>query len=343
MRVSRFFISTLKEAPSDAEVVSHRLMLRAGLIKRLTSGVYTWMPLGLRVLRRVEAINRTSGEIRAGDLQRRVPVSSKGDEFDQLALNLNAMLDQIERLLQGMREVTDNVAHDLRTPLNRLRTRLEVALIAELDQAELRAVLEETLADAEAMIGTFNALLEIASAEAGSDRAAFEPVDLAALTGDLAELYEPLAEDKDLAFERACPPGVAVDLSIDAGFGSELEGTRIGVRAIAESTVSGAQSISLVIGGAGLTPGDFVASHATLEFPDEAAYADASITVLDDAQTEGSEIASLILASPSAGLRLGGDIHRTIVLADDDGCGFAATPIHAIQGSDGSRSALPRR
>jgi len=146
----------------------------------------------------------------AGELGQRIALSGTRDEFDQLAANLNAMLDQIERLLQGMRQVTDNVAHDLRTPLNRLRTRIEIALLADPRPAEWRAVLEETLVDAEKMIGTFNALLEIARAEAGSDRTAFEPVALAALTHDLAELYAPLAEDRQIAFARDCPPAIEV-------------------------------------------------------------------------------------------------------------------------------------
>jgi signal transduction histidine kinase len=162
------------------------------------------------MLGRVDEINRTTRRIMAGDLGQRIALSGSRDEFDQLAANLNAMLDQIERLLQGMRQVTDNVAHDLRTPLNRLRARIEVALMGNPDRVESRAVLEQTLVDAEAMIGTFNALLDIARAEAGSDRAAFEPVDLAKLSQDLAELYGPLAEDKDVAFERACPADARV-------------------------------------------------------------------------------------------------------------------------------------
>jgi signal transduction histidine kinase len=198
--------------------VEERLQIQSLIKQGIGWGLALTLLLGLGggflmsrgMLARVDAINRLTRQIMAGELGQRIALSGSRDEFDQLAANLNAMLDQIERLLQGMREVTDNVAHDLRTPLNRLRTRLEVALIGNLSHAELRAVLEETLSDAEAMIGTFNALLDIARAEAGSDRTAFEPVDLDALTGDLAELYGPLAEDKGLAFERACPPGAAV-------------------------------------------------------------------------------------------------------------------------------------
>jgi signal transduction histidine kinase len=181
-----------------------------GLALTLLLGLAGGFVMSRGMLARVDAINRLTRQIMAGELGQRIALSGSRDEFDQLAANLNAMLDQIERLLQGMREVTDNVAHDLRTPLNRLRTRLEVALIGNLELAECRAVLEATLADAETMIGTFNALLEIARAEAGSDRTAFEAVDLDALTRDLAELYAPLAEDRSIAFARACPPGAAV-------------------------------------------------------------------------------------------------------------------------------------
>lgn len=181
-----------------------------GLALTLLLGLAGGFVMSRGMLHRVDAINRLTRQIMAGELGQRIALSGTRDEFDQLAANLNAMLDQIERLLEGMRQVTDNVAHDLRTPLNRLRTRIEVALISHLQPAELHAVLEETLADAEKMIGTFNALLEIARAEAGSDRTAFERVPLAALTHDLAELYAPLAEDRQLGFERACPPGVEV-------------------------------------------------------------------------------------------------------------------------------------
>ncbi len=181
-----------------------------GLALTLLLGLAGGFAMSRGMLHRVDEINRTTRQIMAGELGQRIALSGSRDEFDQLAANVNAMLDQIERLLWGMRQVTDNIAHDLRTPLNRMRSRIEVALLGEPDRTSSRAVLEATLADAEAMIGTFNALLEIARAEAGSERAAFESVDLAALTQDLAELYGPLAEDKQVSFERICPSGARV-------------------------------------------------------------------------------------------------------------------------------------
>lgn len=198
--------------------VEDRLQIQALIKHAIGWGLALTLILGLAggflmsrgMLGRVDAINRTTRRIMAGDLGQRIALKGSRDEFDQLAANLNAMLDQIERLLAGMRQVTDNIAHDLRTPLSRLRARLEVALLETPDREHTRALLEETLADAEAMIGTFNALLEIARAEAGSERGAFDTVDLEALGGDLAELYRPLAEDQQLAFECHAAPGLEV-------------------------------------------------------------------------------------------------------------------------------------
>ena len=185
--------------------VEDRSQIQANIKRALSWGVGLTLLLGLAggllmsrsLLRRVDAINRTTEQIMAGNLSQRIAIKGARDEFDQLASNLNAMLDQIERLLDGMRRVTDNIAHDLRTPLNRLRSRIEVALLSDTDQEALRPVLEQTLDDAETMIGTFNALLEIARAEAGSERAAFENVALPDLIKDLAEFYQPLAEEKE--------------------------------------------------------------------------------------------------------------------------------------------------
>jgi signal transduction histidine kinase len=153
-----------------------------------------------RVVRRIEAINQASRDIMEGDLSRRIPVGGSGDEFDQLADGLNRMLARIEALMAGVRQVSDNIAHDLRTPLTRLRTKLEL-LRAEIDAAlgaahPASAAAEQTIADAEEMLVTFNALLRIARIESGSQRAAFAEVNLAPLAGDVAELYDPVAADK---------------------------------------------------------------------------------------------------------------------------------------------------
>ncbi len=143
-------------------------------------------------------MNRTSARIIHGDLSQRVPVSGSGDEFDQLAANLNAMLDQIERLMLGMRQVTDNIAHDLRTPLSRLRARLEVTLLERPDLHRYGEALRDTITEADRLLGTFNALLSIAEAEAGARREGWSVVDLAEIARNVAELYEPLAEENGM-------------------------------------------------------------------------------------------------------------------------------------------------
>src|SRR3546814_5897994 len=140
-------------------------------------------------LRRIEAINRASRDIMAGDLSRRVPLSGSGDELDRLAENLNAMLAQIEQLMTAMREVTDNIAHDLRSPLSRLRSRLEVTLMRPPSVDSYGEALRATIEEAEHILNTFNALLAIARAEAGAERQTMTPPDPAALVRDVADPY----------------------------------------------------------------------------------------------------------------------------------------------------------
>jgi signal transduction histidine kinase len=150
------------------------------------------------MLHRVEMVNRTSERIIHGDLSQRVPLNGSGDEFDQLAANLNAMLDRIEQLLTGMRHITNNIAHDLRTPLARMRARLEVALLQPPTAARYLSTLNDTIGDTDNVLATFNALLSIATAEAGSRRDLLVDVDLAKIANIMAELYEPVAEEKGL-------------------------------------------------------------------------------------------------------------------------------------------------
>ncbi len=161
------------------------------------------------MLARLDSINRTSAEIIDGDLSRRVPVGNAHDEFDALAENLNAMLDRIERLMKGVREVTDSVAHDLRTPLNRLRNRLE-ATQRHLDPASGESgEIEAAIAETDSLITTFNALLLIAEADAGVARGEMTPIDLAPIAEDMAELYAPLGEEKGVAL-RIAPAGATM-------------------------------------------------------------------------------------------------------------------------------------
>ncbi|MEP6829383.1 MAG: HAMP domain-containing sensor histidine kinase [Rhizomicrobium sp.] len=150
------------------------------------------------MLRRLDGINRASNEIMGGNLTQRVPVSPASDEFDVLAENLNRMLDRIERLLKGLREVTDSVAHDLRTPLNRLRQRLEQSQARMAAAGSDTGEIERAIADTDQLIATFNALLLIAETDAGAARGAMSPLDLVSVAGDVSELYEPLADEKSV-------------------------------------------------------------------------------------------------------------------------------------------------
>jgi signal transduction histidine kinase len=152
-----------------------------------------------RVLRRVDAMTGTTQTIMAGDLSGRLSVIGSGDEFDRLAVNLNGMLERIETLMRGLKEVTDNIAHDLKTPLTRLRNRCEAALRTAKTEADYRRVLEETIEESEGLIRTFDALLMIARAESGEVREDMAEFDVAEVARDVSELYEPLAEDRGLA------------------------------------------------------------------------------------------------------------------------------------------------
>lgn len=185
-------------------------------LSALAGGV--WM--GRSVLMRIDAIRATAGEIMDGRLSRRIPVLGKNDEFDELSTRLNEMLARIDELVRGMRTVTDNIAHDLRSPLTRMRNRLEVTLLEPRPPEEYRQVLEQAINDADRLLGTFNTLLAIGQAEAGVRRDRFERIDLSALCQDLIEFYAVAAEEAGIELTADIPPETQVigsrDLIIQA-------------------------------------------------------------------------------------------------------------------------------
>jgi signal transduction histidine kinase len=184
-------------------------LLWAGLIA-LGVGLIGGTVMSRNLLRRVEQVNRTSERVMAGNLSDRVPLHGTSDEFDQLAANLNRMLDQIERLMTAMREVTDDVAHDLKTPLSRLRTRLEQALAEPAPASPQSEAIRAAIDEADRLLATFNALLSIAELESGARRDQTGPVDLSETARSAAELYEPVAEERGFALSVVTEPGVTI-------------------------------------------------------------------------------------------------------------------------------------
>jgi signal transduction histidine kinase len=158
-----------------------------------------WFFVGRRALKRIDNLSEASQRIMGGDLNGRLPVSGSGDEFDRLSENLNTMLGRIARLNDGLKQVSDNIAHDLKTPLTRLRNRAESALGGKRSTREYRDVLEATIAESDQLIRTFNAILMISRLEAGKSTEATTDVNLADTVRDVVELYEPLAEENGVA------------------------------------------------------------------------------------------------------------------------------------------------
>ena len=158
-----------------------------------------------RVLRRVDAMTETTRTIMGGDLSGRLPIAGSGDELDRLAHNLNEMLARIEALMLGLKEVSDNIAHDLKTPLTRLRNRAEEALRTSKSDKDYRAALETTIEVSDSLIKTFNALLMIARAESGQARENMVEFDAGEAVRSVGELYEPLAEEQGLTLDVDAP------------------------------------------------------------------------------------------------------------------------------------------
>lgn len=152
--------------------------------------------MSVRLLHKIESVSQTSRDIVDADLQRRIPLSNSGDEFDHLAVSLNAMLDRIQSLMEGMHQVTTDIAHDLRTPLTRLRQRLELAQRPGVDSDTLRATLDATRSEVDGILEIFSALLRIAQIESGARKAAFATVNVSDLLRTVLEVYRPALDDK---------------------------------------------------------------------------------------------------------------------------------------------------
>ncbi|KAA0698123.1 HAMP domain-containing protein [Neorhizobium sp. P12A] len=190
-----------------------RLLVRQALMLALAimglGALVIWFGIGRNALKRIDRMTDASRKIMAGDLSQRLPVGGSGDEFDRMSGSLNNMLERIEKLNEGLRQVSDNIAHDLKTPLTRLRNKAADALETRDNEAR-RIALEGIIGESDQLIRTFNALLMISRVEAGSVAAEMTAVDISSIVADTAELYEPVAEEAGLSLTTDIEPSVEV-------------------------------------------------------------------------------------------------------------------------------------
>ncbi|MGR9169029.1 sensor histidine kinase [Rhizobium sp. KDH_Rht_773_N] len=190
-----------------------RVLVRQALMIALAimglGAIIIWFGIGRNALKRIDRMSDAGKKIMAGDLSQRLPVGGSGDEFDRLSVSLNNMLERIEKLNEGLRQVSDNIAHDLKTPLTRLRNKAADALDIE-DGEVRRSALEGIISESDQLIRTFNALLMISRVEAGSVAAEMSPIELSAIVADSAELYEPVADEAGMALTSEIEPGIEI-------------------------------------------------------------------------------------------------------------------------------------
>lgn len=190
-------------------VVQRALMVSLGTM--VLAAFLIWLVVGRRALRRIDELSGASRRIIGGDLAQRLPVAGTGDEFDRLSESLNAMIVRIAQLNEGLKQVSDNIAHDLKTPLTRLRNRAEAALADDASPEARREALESTIQGSEQLIRTFNSILMISRLEAGQTTVEpFVPVDLAASVLDVIDLYEPVAEEAGVTLSSMVEAAVSV-------------------------------------------------------------------------------------------------------------------------------------
>lgn len=194
----------------DVVHVKEQVVRSFGVAAGLTLGlaIVSGVVTSLAALRRVEAINAITRGIMEGDLGRRVPERGTGDEFDRLAANTNAMLDRIQLLMEGLRQVSNDIAHDLRTPLTHLRQRLEAARGGPRTLASYEGAIEAASGDVDTILRIFASLLRIAQIEAGTRRSGFADLDLSEVFASIAEVYGPVAEDAGQSLGADVTPGL---------------------------------------------------------------------------------------------------------------------------------------
>lgn len=180
-------------------VIKRSLMLALGMMG--LGGLLIWFFVGHAALKRIDSVSDASRRIMGGDLSGRLPVTGAGDEFDRLSENLNSMLARIATLNEGLKQVSDNIAHDLKTPLTRLRNRAEATLSGKHNTTDYRQALEGTITESDQLIKTFNAILMISRLEAGYSSESTSKVDLVEAVRDVVELYEPVAEEAGVSLE----------------------------------------------------------------------------------------------------------------------------------------------
>lgn len=199
----------LGEPERFRNVVRRALVVALGMMS--LGGLAIWYLVGRRALKRIDSVSEASVRIMGGDLTGRLPVTGSGDEFDRLSENLNIMLTRIASLNEGLKQVSDNIAHDLKTPLTRLRNRAEAALAGGKKSPEFRETLEAIIAESDQLIRTFNAILMISRLEAGYSTETVSKVDLGELVQGVVELYEPAADEVGVALDADVHGAFAVD------------------------------------------------------------------------------------------------------------------------------------
>jgi signal transduction histidine kinase len=199
----------LNEADELSAYILYLTLIAVGLSFLVAAVGGTLM--GRSVLKRIDTVNSAADDIIInGDLSRRIVTGNREDEFGELAARLNAMLTRIEQLMRNIREVSENIAHDLRSPLSRLRSRLEITLLEPREEVDYREALTRTVEDTEALLVTFNAVLSIAQLDAGVQRGRWDEVDLGELAADAAELYAAAAEERRIEFSYNAEPHATV-------------------------------------------------------------------------------------------------------------------------------------